>query len=91
MSAAPLLGWDIGGAHVKAVLLAADGRVDGVWHRAAPLWRGLERMADAVRAIRGETRAGGRHVVTMTGELADLFAGRGEGSPHRPLLTGGIL
>lgn len=79
MTAAPLLGWDIGGAHVKAVLLAADGRVGGVWHRAAPLWRGLERMTDAVRAIRGEARAEGRHAVTMTGELADLFAGRAEG------------
>ena len=79
MMAAPLLGWDIGGAHVKAVLLAPDGRVGGVWHRAAPLWRGLGLMADAVRAIRGEARAADRHVVTMTGELADLFAGREEG------------
>ncbi len=79
MSPAPLLGWDIGGAHVKAVLLAADGRVGGVWHRAAPLWRGLEHVEDAVRAIRGEARAAGGHAVTMTGELADLFAGRGEG------------
>ena len=79
MMAAPLLGWDIGGAHVKAVLLAPDGRVGGVWHRAAPLWRGLGLMADAVRAIRGEARAADRHAVTMTGELADLFAGREEG------------
>ena len=79
MTAAPLLGWDIGGAHVKAVLLAADGRVGGVWHRAAPLWRGLGHMEDAVRAIRGEARAARRHVVTMTGELADLFAGREDG------------
>ena len=75
-----VMGWDIGGAHVKAVQVEEGGRVLQAWHRGVPLWKGLDRLAEAVGGIRGE--AGGqalRHAVTMTGELADIFPTRAEG------------
>ena len=74
------LGWDIGGAHVKAVWLNADGQAVRIWHRVAPLWRGLHRLTDSVAAIRQEAGAAAfRHVATMTGELTDIFPTRAEG------------
>ena len=76
----PVMGWDIGGAHVKAVRVDDGGRARQVWHRTAPLWKGLDILAEAVGGIRGEAGGPGlRHAVTMSGELADLFPTRTEG------------
>lgn len=75
-----VIGWDIGGAHVKAVQVDEHGRALKIWHRMVPLWKGLDRFVETVRGIREE--AGGhslRHAVTMTGELADIFPTRTEG------------
>jgi len=74
------VGWDIGGAHLKAVACDASGAVVGVWQQPCPLWQGLNRLRDAVLAIVGQLPDGEcRHALTMTGELVDLFAGRDEG------------
>lgn len=75
-----LIGWDIGGAHLKAAAFAGD-RVVAVTQKPCPLWLGLEHFHAAARAILDETRpaAACRHAVTMTGELVDLFSNRAEG------------
>jgi len=76
----PVLGWDIGGAHVKASLLI-DGRIRDVAQWAAPLWQGLAHLDAAIDAAKarwpglGETR----HAVTMTAEMTDLFPDREAG------------
>jgi probable H4MPT-linked C1 transfer pathway protein len=73
-----VVGWDIGGAHLKAARLDA-GRLAGVAQEPTPLWRGLdtlERGFDAMAAFYGEADL---HAVTMTGELCDAFASRREG------------
>ncbi|WP_157270265.1 hydantoinase/oxoprolinase family protein [Azohydromonas aeria] len=75
-----VIGWDIGGAHVKASLLVG-GRLRDAVQWACPLWEGLDRL-DAVLAqarSRWPGMAQARHAVTMTGEMADLFASRAEG------------
>lgn len=80
MNNAATLGWDVGGAHLKAALLDADGRVLRVLQQSCPLWRGLDHLRQAAGAVMQEI--GGlqvRHAVTMTGELADIFASREEG------------
>jgi probable H4MPT-linked C1 transfer pathway protein len=73
------IGWDLGGAHLKAVRLDANGRIAGAVQRPCPLWRGVsyleQAVAEATDAL-GRTR---RHAVTMTGELADIFPNRNEG------------
>ena len=81
MAETAILGWDIGGAHVKAVQLRADGAPVRAWHLPAPVWKGLARTQEAVRAVRAQARCAdaARHVVTMTAELADIFAHRAEG------------
>ncbi len=75
-----LIAWDIGGAHLKAVALAGE-QIAAVTQKSCPLWLGLEHFHAAVRAVFDELElvAACRHAVTMTGELADLFANREEG------------
>ena len=75
-----VIGWDIGGAHVKAVQVDERGRALKVWHRMVPLWKGLDCFVETVKGIREEAGGHGlRHAVTMTGELADIFSTRAEG------------
>jgi probable H4MPT-linked C1 transfer pathway protein len=77
---ADVIGWDIGGAHVKAARLHRGELVDAVqWP--CPLWQGLDRL-DAVLALaqsRWPDLAGQDHAVTMTGEMVDAFADREDG------------
>lgn len=75
-----LIGWDIGGAHLKAAALA-DGRIIAARQEPCPLWLGLEHFHAAARAILADWQAAQDciHAVTMTGELVDLFANREQG------------
>lgn len=77
-----MIGWDIGGAHLKAVLCDEHGEALQALQLPCPLWRGLDQleiaMNNALSAFKIEpSRAG--HAVTMTGELVDLFQNRHEG------------
>ena len=75
-----LAGWDIGGAHVKLALLDASGQVLDVAQRACPLWKGIQYLrATLTDLARDYDLRQCRHVVTMTGELADCFASREQG------------
>ncbi|WP_457334522.1 hydantoinase/oxoprolinase family protein [Rhizobacter sp. P5_C2] len=80
MAEATVIGWDIGGAHVKACLLQ-QGRVIDVAQWACPLWQGIEHLERALQSAgeRWPAAAQARHAVTMTGEMVDLFEHREEG------------
>lgn len=78
MTKSSIIGWDIGGAHLKAVLIDATGRVLAVSQVYCPLWRGLHELDLAVDKVLSEFNAD-KHVVTMTGELADIFPNRHAG------------
>jgi probable H4MPT-linked C1 transfer pathway protein len=75
-----LIGWDIGGAHVKACVLR-DGRMVDAAEWACPLWQGLEHLERALDAAleRWPFAAAAIHAVTMTGEMVDLFEHREQG------------
>lgn len=77
-SDAALIGWDIGGAHVKAARID-DGRVSGVVQVACPLWQGLDKLDAAVAEALAALGAAQRHAITMTGEMTDLFDARADG------------
>ncbi len=77
-----IIGWDIGGAHLKAVVIDAEGNFVNSIQLACPLWRGLEFLEQAIldtlqAFMIAPSRA--RHAITMTGELVDLFENRHEG------------
>ena len=75
-----VIGWDIGGAHVKACLLR-DGRVAEVAEWACPLWQGVEHLERVLHLAHTRWPQLGRavHAVTMTGEMTDLFEHREDG------------
>lgn len=83
MKAGPqIIGWDVGGAHLKACRLQA-GQVLDVAQWACPLWQGLQHLDAAIAQARQRwptlAEAQTRHAVTMTGEMVDLFANRADG------------
>lgn len=75
-----VVGWDIGGANLKLSVLT-DGVVQATLQLACPLWRGLDRLEQALGQARQRldwpTKT--RHAVTLTGELVDLFPDRTTG------------
>ncbi len=75
-----VVGWDIGGAHLKAVLLERDGQVAQVYQQPCPLWKGLSELESALAVIlAGLPKVEKIHAITMTGELVDFFSCRDEG------------
>jgi probable H4MPT-linked C1 transfer pathway protein len=80
--AARRVGWDVGGAHVKACLLE-DERIVDVAQWPCPLWRGLDQLDATLASARARWPeawdARTRHAATMTGEMVDLFEDREEG------------
>ena len=73
-----VIGWDIGGVHLKAAR-AENGRVLDVVQVASPLRFGVERLAEAFGDAKAAIGSAPRHVVTMTAELADTFLSRRDG------------
>jgi (4-(4-[2-(gamma-L-glutamylamino)ethyl]phenoxymethyl)furan-2-yl)methanamine synthase len=72
------IGWDVGGAHLKAAR-AENGRVVAAVQAASPLWLGVFRLDEAFEAIKKQLGPADRHAVAMTGELSMAFASRREG------------
>jgi len=73
-----VIGWDVGGAHLKAAR-AEGGRIVDVIQLPCPLWLGTERLTEALAAANARLGPAERHAATMTGELADVFPSRAEG------------
>jgi (4-(4-[2-(gamma-L-glutamylamino)ethyl]phenoxymethyl)furan-2-yl)methanamine synthase len=73
-----VIGWDIGGAHLK-VARVRDGRVEAVVQTATPLWLGLASLKEALDTLGGELGPADLHAITMTGELCDAFPSRRDG------------
>jgi probable H4MPT-linked C1 transfer pathway protein len=81
-----VIGWDIGGVHLKAAR-AEDGRITKAAQYASPLRAGTERLLQAFAEARTEMGRADRNVVTMTGELADIFSSRQEGVERLAMLA----
>jgi len=79
----PLLGWDVGGANVKAARVsAADDPAPVVVERPFALWRDPGGLADVLQETARRLGPARKMAVTMTAELADCFATQREGVTH---------
>lgn len=74
----PVVGWDLGGVHVKAAMVA-DGRLLAAAQAPYQLRQGLAVLDGALDALPDWARRPARHAVTMTGELCALFDDRASG------------
>jgi probable H4MPT-linked C1 transfer pathway protein len=73
-----VIGWDIGGAHLKAARLEA-GRIVDVVQIASPLWLGLAELDRAFAEAKAALAPADLNAVTMTAELSDTFPDRQAG------------
>lgn len=75
-----MVGWDVGGAHLKVALLNSDAEIVQVYQQPCPLWKGLSELESAISVILAELpTVEKKHVITMTGELVDFFSSRDDG------------
>lgn len=75
-----IIGWDIGGAHLKAAYLNKRGEITSVIQKPCPLWLGMNKLEQALSAVLVDLPDNNaRHIITMTGELVDLFENRAQG------------
>lgn len=77
MTHAALLGWDVGGAHLKRAVFDAAGTLLEVDLAPCALWRGLSELDTAIASF--PPQPGIPSAVTMTGELVDLWPDRQAG------------
>ena len=74
------VGWDIGGAHLKAAWLNHNAEVQAVYQEPCPLWQGIESLETALAHIVDKLPSSSvQHAITMTGELVDLFENKAQG------------
>ncbi len=73
-----IIGWDVGGAHLKAALVE-DGRLAKVVQLPCELWRGMDRLEIALDQATARLGHAQHHAITTTGELVDYFPNRLEG------------
>jgi probable H4MPT-linked C1 transfer pathway protein len=73
-----IVGWDVGGAHLKAARVE-DGRIVAVVQQPCPLWLGRDRLEAALNAVVARLGPAVLHAATMTGELTDVFESRAQG------------
>ncbi len=79
-----IIGWDIGGANIKAALVGRRGRgLVGLRTRARPyeIWRESGGLAEVLLEMSDELEpgTGPEHAVTITAELSDAFRIKAEG------------
>jgi probable H4MPT-linked C1 transfer pathway protein len=76
-----VLGWDVGGAYVKAAVVGGvgGGRVVHTASRPFEIWRDKHALPDVLRALAAELPPPDSVAVTMTAELSDVFRTKREG------------
>lgn len=74
-----MIGWDVGGAHLKAARVNTIGIVDAAIQVPCALWRGLDELRRALDIAIAQLGSSPSHAVTMTGEMVDLFPDRNTG------------
>jgi probable H4MPT-linked C1 transfer pathway protein len=75
----PVIGWDIGGANIKAARIECAGSDAAIVEQPFALWREPHRLIDMLTGIGRRLGPVPVMAVTMTAELADCFATKREG------------
>jgi probable H4MPT-linked C1 transfer pathway protein len=78
-----IVGWDIGGAHIKIAIIdeVSDGKlVIQVYQFDCPLWKGIDELTACINEVKNIINIDYyTHAITMTGELVDHFSNREQG------------
>lgn len=80
MNKKTIVGWDVGGAHVKVAVFRQDEGFENVIQLPCPLWKGEHVLEHVIQQVMQNLPSQSRmHGITMTGELVDLFENRDQG------------
>ncbi len=75
-----VVGWDIGGAHVKVALATTAESISKVCQLSCPLWLGIDQLHASMLIVQKNFDfSNTTHAITMTGELVDHFSNRKDG------------
>jgi len=76
-----VLGWDIGGANVKAAHLRRGGGTTAVRTASQPfeIWKDRESLGEVLRSVAAQLPPAAATALTMTAELSDAFRTKREG------------
>ena len=86
-----ITGWDIGGAHIKAVkidFLKKNSTTEQVY---SPIWKNINNLKKSIKLIKNKLGKTNYHAITMTAELADIFRDRVNGVKYIVNLSSKIL
>lgn len=75
----PIIGWDIGGANIKAARIEHGRDSPSMFECALPLWRERSRLPTVLSEAAATLGSARAMAVTMTAELADCFANKRDG------------
>jgi probable H4MPT-linked C1 transfer pathway protein len=75
----PIIGWDVGGANIKAARVEDGQPQPQTLERPLALWREPHRLASVLAEVGDSLGPAPAMAVTMTAELADCFATKREG------------
>ena len=75
-----VVGWDIGGAHIKIAIACGSESISGISQSSCPLWQSTDSLHTSFHSLLKKFGIGSSlHTVTMTGELVDYFNDRLDG------------
>jgi probable H4MPT-linked C1 transfer pathway protein len=75
----PIIGWDVGGANIKAARIEDGSSEPLVLERPLPLWREPHRLPSTLAEVADALGRAPTMAITMTAELADCLATKREG------------
>ena len=86
-----IIGWDIGGAHIKAAKIDFKKKTSKTEQIYSPIWKNVNNLKKSIKLIKKKLGKTNYHAITMTAELSDIFPDRKHGVKHVVNLSSKIL
>ena len=86
-----IIGWDIGGAHIKVAEIDFKKKKTKTEQIYSPIWKNINNLKKSIKLIKKKFKKSDYHAITMTAELSDIFLNRMHGSKYIVKLSSKIL
>ena len=86
-----IIGWDIGGAHIKAAKIDFKKKKTETKQIYSPIWKNTNNLKKSIKLIKKKLGKCNYHAITMSAELSDIFLERSDGVKYIINLSSKIL
>ena len=86
-----IIGWDIGGAHIKAAKIDFKKKKSETKQIYSPIWKNTNNLKKSIKLIKKKLGKCNYHAITMSAELSDIFLERSDGVKYIINLSSKIL